>query len=102
MAILNLKIKGIFYKIEISWRPEGINSKPNWFIRLSYFNSGYKMIISEFENNLIAKNNMREFLKIHSVDDLPQHVDYERAKEVFFKDDVLKTPIPDHVKNPVK
>lgn len=102
MAVHNIKINGIFYKIEISWKPDSINSKASWFIRLSYFNSGFKMIISEFENNIIAKNNMRDFLKKHSLEDLPKHVDYERAKEIFFKEDVLKTPIPDHVKNPVK
>lgn len=101
MAVHNIKKNGIHFKIEISWHPATITIKKGWYIRLSYIcqeTTKWKMIISETKENIIAKNNMKKFLEKHTRENLPEFEDYEKAKEEFFKQDILTTDLPQHVK----
>lgn len=105
MATHSIKKNGIHFKIEISWRPATITTKKGWYIRLSYLfqeTITWKMIISEIKENIIAKNNMKKFLKTHTMEDLPGFEDYEKAKEEFFKQEVKNTDLPHHVKEYTK
>lgn len=105
MATHNIKKNGIHFKIEINWRPATITTKKSWHIRLSYLcqkTTTWKMIISEIKENIIAKNNMKKFLETHSMEDLPEFEHYEKAKEEFFKQDILTTDLPQHVKEYTK
>lgn len=101
MATHNIKKNGIHFKIDISWRPATITTKKGWYIRLSYLcqkTITWKMIIAEIKENIIAKNNMIKFLETHSKYDLPEFEDYDKAMEVFFKQEVKNTDLPQHVK----
>lgn len=105
MATHSIKKNGIHFKIDIDWRPATITTKKGWYIRLSYLcktTTTWKMIISVIKDNIIAKNNMKKFLEIHTMEDLPEFEDYEKAKEEFFKQDISTTDLPHHVKEYTK